>query len=337
VEPSGIYFLNPGDSYYVSGSIVEEDIMTREDLLSFAWWNTGLCPPRKPVTHTPEQLDRAQAVVRQLVEAESVDLLALGEVAAEQAERIHAVCCSRESRRLVVDARPEEGGHRNLAVLYNGLKLQLHGGPRALYDSQGGSRLHVGMHLLFSISAFPVPLHVFVVHWPSRMRPDSGVLRPMLGRTLQSRIDELVRSEQRPPHVLVLGDFNDEPFNDSMSTALLGSRDRNLVRKRPRHLYNPFWRLLGEQQGLEEESDGRLGAGTHYYRGTVSTHWHTYDQFLVSAALLAGPGWVLREVGTRIWQRPPLLSPKGRFASRFDHFPILGLLSHVAPAETPGA
>ncbi|HEX8434504.1 endonuclease/exonuclease/phosphatase family protein [Archangium sp.] len=311
--------------------------MNRDELLSFAWWNTGLCPPRKQVTHTSEQLDCAHEVVRQLVEVESVDLLALGEVATGQAERIQAACRSTDTRRLLVDARPDGKSQRNLAVLYNGAKLQLDGGPRALFDSQGGSRLHVGMHLLFSIHPFPAPLHVFVVHWPSRMRADSSLLRAMIGRTLQDRIDELLRSAQHPLHVLVLGDFNDEPFNDSMSGALLGSRDRNLVRKRPRHLYNPFWRLLGERQGLEEESGGRLGAGTHYYEGTVATHWHTYDQFLVSASLLAGSGWVLREAGTRIWQRAPLLSPRGRFTSRFDHFPILGMLSHVAPAETPGA
>ena len=311
--------------------------MTRDDLLSFAWWNTGLSPPRKQGVQTPGQWDCVREVVRQLIEVESTDLLALGETAAEQAEQLHAVCCSTNARRLVVDARPNAGSHRNLAVLYNGSKLLLEGGPSALYDSLGGSRLHVGMHLLFSMSSFPAPLHVFVVHWPSRMRPDSDALRRMIGRSLQARIDELVRLEQRPLHVLVLGDFNDEPFNDSMSTALLGSRDRNLVRRRPRHLYNPFWRFLGERQELEEERGGRLGAGTHYYEGTVATHWHTYDQFLVSASLLAGPGWVLREAGTRIWQRAPLLTTRGRFASRFDHFPILGMLSHMAPEETPGA
>ncbi len=136
---------------------------------------------------------------------------------------------------------------------------------------------------------------------------------------------------------MVLGDFNDEPFNESMSTALLGSRDRNLVRKVPQLLYNPFWRLMGERQVLEEEKDGRLGAGTHYFEGTVATHWHTYDQFLVSASLLSGPGWVLKEGGTRIWQKPPLLRSPGRFASSFDHFPILGVLTHMRPSENPGA
>jgi len=310
--------------------------MTRDDLLSFAWWNTGLCPPRKQASHTPEQWELAREVVRQLVEFESIDLLALGEVTAEQAMLLRSACCSRVSRRLLLDTG--SGSGRHLAVLYNQARFQLVEGPRALYDIQGGSRFHVGMHLLFVISPFPAPLHVFIVHWPSRRTVEANSPQRMLfGRNLQAHIDELSREGVRPPHVVILGDFNDEPFNDSLSAGLLGSRDRNLVRQRPRHLYNPFWRLLGERQVLEEEAGRRLGAGTHYYKGTMATHWHSYDQFLVSASLLSGPGWVLREGGTRIWQGPPLLKPRGGLAPRFDHFPIVGMLSYVAPAEMAGA
>jgi hypothetical protein len=103
-------------------------------------------------------------------------------------------------------------------------------------------------------------------------------------------------------------------------------------------LYNPFWRLLGERQLLEEEGQGRLGAGTHYFKSGLDDRWRTYDQFLVSGSLLSGSGWELKEGATQIWQKPPLLRPDGNLIVGFDHFPILGLLSCVAPvAAAQGA
>jgi hypothetical protein len=161
--------------------------------------------------------------------------------------------------------------------------------------------------------------YLFFAHWPSRMNSTGEFKRDILGMDLCKVIRDIGSDNSDP--VLVLGDFNDEPFDQSLA-FLQGSRDRSLVRRKPDLLYNPFWRWLGEQQPLAEEGATRLCAGTHHWDSGLLTHWFTFDQALVSASLLGGGPWTLCEERTGVLQWPPLLT-KGRICSGFDHFPIV--------------
>ena len=150
-----------------------------------------------------------------------------------------------------------------------------------------------------------------VAHWPSRVITEGTSLRfaysVYLQRLITSALQyakadlvaadgtitmpsaEELRARWDTPCV-VMGDFNDEPYDTSVREALGSTRFPGLVRRRGKltgkslvevdnyfnekfSLYNPCWRLLFSD-------DGSMG-GT-YYR----TEWRAYDQVLFSHGAL---------------------------------------------------
>lgn len=153
------------------------------------------------------------------------------------------------------------------------------------------------------------PLTVLVNHWPSRLSPEAEgrrlaaahyVNRLIAAQTRYGLLEmwdaerkalvlpkvEDMEARAREP-VVVMGDFNDEPF--SPSVELLGATDdaeavreeldlsgsthkerlRSYTASTPR-LYNPWW--------------ANVGRGGSFYR---SPRWRLYDQILVNRGFLA--------------------------------------------------
>ena len=113
-------------------------------------------------------------------------------------------------------------------------------------------------------------LHLFMNHWKSR----SGGLeaterqRILYAHTVRKRLD-LIFTREANPKVIVMGDFNDEPTNQSIIHALSVLNKRQNIR--PGELYNLFY----DAHNLNRE-------GTYNYRGI----WNMLDQVFVSFALL---------------------------------------------------
>lgn len=107
-------------------------------------------------------------------------------------------------------------------------------------------------------------------------------------------------------HVLLVGDFNDEPFG-RIESWLYASRDRAQARKRHNgadetvkrlRLYNCSWRLLGERFCHPLAAGQRDIAGTYYW--SKSDSWHTFDQIIASGSLLNHQPPYLMEDSVRI-------------------------------------
>lgn len=191
----------------------------------------------------------------------------------------------------------------------------------ALIDHYGRKTLCRGLEALIALNDGSLDFELFLCHWPSRMRGVQALReRNQLAISLSVRLDSAYANDFP---VVVMGDFNDEPFDQSMTDHLRGSRDRQYVIDDTRLLYNPFWRQLGERQDISDESGGRLAPGTHFYRSDQLTHWLTVDQALVSREFLGRNKWVLNEAETGPIQLPPLITEKGRLKRGFDHFPIV--------------
>lgn len=111
-------------------------------------------------------------------------------------------------------------------------------------------------------------------HWPSRSGGEeaSAPYRMMAGETLSYWMERITSHLGEEVPVLVMGDFNDEPFDRSMADYALSERTkRRVVSKRSKkpYLYNLSWPLMGK------------GEGTHFYN-----HWGMLDQILVNKDLL---------------------------------------------------
>lgn len=117
---------------------------------------------------------------------------------------------------------------------------------------------------------------LYVAHLPSRVGGKGGNLR--------SRGAEIIREhslkvmEEHPGiKVVVMGDMNDDPFDESMS-EILGGRLRPEDVTASEDMFNPFWRMLND------------GFGSNAYQNV----WSVFDQILVNGSLLNAPEGTLR-------------------------------------------
>lgn len=115
-------------------------------------------------------------------------------------------------------------------------------------------------------------------HWPARSAGvyKSEPFRIMAAEQCSVIVDQL-RAQNDGVQLVVMGDFNDEPFNRSVREYLLAIRDEERVlsrRTRRPYLYNCTWRLM------EEAAPGT------YYHTEGETPWFMFDQVMVSPGLL---------------------------------------------------
>ena len=114
------------------------------------------------------------------------------------------------------------------------------------------------------------PTYLFINHWPSR---SGGTEQTEFRRiTVATRLNELVESTMTndpSAHIIIMGDFNDEPTNKSLLDVLGAQTDSmNLASSR---LYN----LTGPLDAI--------GEGTFNFQG----NWQMLDQIIISSNLLA--------------------------------------------------
>ncbi len=112
-------------------------------------------------------------------------------------------------------------------------------------------------------------------HWPSRMGGtyESEPYRIVAGETLGYFHERIRKEHGEDVAVLVMGDFNDQPFDRSLVDHALSERTRlEVTRAKTPRLWNLMWPLLGK------------GAASHYY----GSEGAVLDQFLVSKGLATG-------------------------------------------------
>jgi endonuclease/exonuclease/phosphatase family metal-dependent hydrolase len=162
-------------------------------------------------------------------------------------------------------------------------------------------------------------LIIVASHWTSRLRQGSDKHRDNYGDKIYGLFRALYK---RNPAVdlLVCGDFNDNPDDDSVTRHLhaLGDRDAVLAAGDEPLLLNLF------------AGKDRKEYGTHYDRG----RWSIFDQIAISPGLLDDRGWTcdinsVTTVNSLVRPRDRLKRP-WRFGSKrdkgergySDHFPV---------------
>lgn len=122
-------------------------------------------------------------------------------------------------------------------------------------------------------------IYVFENHWPSRLGGEetSEVNRIAAAKVLRNDVENVL--EQNPNSlILIMGDFNDEPANKSISNILKAqplicdSTTLKVTGNLSSDLYNTAYGLYKE------------GLGTYKYKDD----WNMLDQIIVSSSLLKG-------------------------------------------------
>ena len=121
-------------------------------------------------------------------------------------------------------------------------------------------------------------LIVLATHWTSRITEGSEKGRDHYAEVIYKTVKDYW---DRDPSVriIICGDFNDTPHNESVVKHLHSSGDLQAVQQSKGELllYNLF--------AKKEATDGY---GTHYYHGK----WYLFDQILVTPGMLGDSGWI---------------------------------------------
>lgn len=140
-------------------------------------------------------------------------------------------------------------------------------------------------------------LHFFINHWPSRYGGllETQPLRNLAAATLRAKYDYL-QKEFNNPKVIILGDFNDQPRDESIATVLKTKSSE------AEFIETDIVNLSGKWQNEE--------AGTIKYR----SQWSVFDQVLVSGSLLLDDsGFVTDPSFAQIVKLPFLLERDERY------------------------
>lgn len=124
-------------------------------------------------------------------------------------------------------------------------------------------------HLVVSGMLDNEKLHFIVNHWPSRYggekrsRPD----RIEAAKVCRTIVDSIQEAEN-DPKIIVMGDFNDDPVNESVKKYLNTTGKKR--KAKDGKLYNPMYDMY------------KKGLGTLAYRD----QWNLFDQLVVSRPLI---------------------------------------------------
>jgi predicted extracellular nuclease len=165
-------------------------------------------------------------------------------------------------------------------------------------------------------------VHFFVNHWPSRRGgEESEEKRILVADLLEKKIDSL-RAINIHAKIIVMGDFNDNPSDWSITETLKAKRNKEEVREG--HLWNAMADLASQ------------GKGTHKYKN----EWNMLDQFMISHSLvhnkkgirfheafIFNPDFIQEK--EEKYKGSPLRTFVGNkyLGGYSDHFPILLILS----------
>ena len=112
-------------------------------------------------------------------------------------------------------------------------------------------------------------IHISVNHWPSRSggEESSRATRDTAAMLVKQVADSIYMKEPRAK-IIVMGDLNDDPFNNSCSVILGAKKTREEVGTQG--FFNTMWQKLDR------------GIGTLAYQGS----WNLFDQIMISEPLM---------------------------------------------------
>ena len=163
-------------------------------------------------------------------------------------------------------------------------------------------------------------VHVIVNHWPSRNGGElnSRPKRNAAAGLTRSISDSLMRVDPKAK-IIIMGDLNDDPFNESCATVLGAKKEIKDVKEGG--LYNTLWKTLD------------MGVGSLAY----NDQWNLFDQIIISSELAHADRSKLKFWKAEVFNRSFLIQQEGRYKGSpwrthaggawlngyGDHFPTL--------------
>lgn len=168
--------------------------------------------------------------------------------------------------------------------------------PLLIYDKDTNRRIYTRDQLVVSGLFDGEPMHFIVNHWPSRRGGEkaSAYLRNAAAELSRSIIDSILNIEPNAK-VILMGDLNDDPNNESLTNYLrAGGRENKLKED---ELFNTM------------SVHFRNGIGSLAYRDS----WNLFDQIVITPALLGKDYSSYKFRFSRVFNDNMLTQKEGRF------------------------
>lgn len=299
-----------------------------DDLISIAWWNTGLSPSVARDRVSDDDFNLAILMIVKMIVNYNLDILCLGEISSEEINKLASNF--NDIGYYVYDGTYSEGRIKHdLCALIKIEKFVFISSKSITEQSligpiRAGQELHL-THIDSGDSFF-----LYISHWPSRSFDHSEGMpqRLDLGKSLKQAI-ERCKEEKQGRYFILAGDYNDEPFSQSLTHALYATRDRTIVLKNNGFFYNPFWRHLGAKVEYSNEENEKTTYGTYYYKSGKITKWHTFDQIMFSSSFLKGGNWILLEDKVSVVNDDDMRDLILSRETKFDHLPVVASVKRI--------
>lgn len=141
-------------------------------------------------------------------------------------------------------------------------------------------------------------LYIIVNHWPSRRGGEkkSAALRNAAADLTKSIVDSIQKIDSTAK-IIIMGDLNDDPVNNSIVKHLKAKGDEKEVGKKD--LYNPMYNLFKKE-----------GVGSLAYRD----NWNLFDQIIVTGTLLGEDRSTYKFFKAKIFNKNFLTQKEGAFS-----------------------
>lgn len=199
---------------------------------------------------------------------------------------------------------------------------------RLLLQNEEGFRDYTRDQLVVGGLLDDEQIFYIVNHWPSRSGGEArSKPNRMAAAKLNKRIIDSILEIDRRAKIISMGDFNDDPVDDSLKKLLkTKGKKKNLE---PQDIFNPMVKLY------------KKGIGSLAYRD----RWNLFDQLFFTANLLKKDNDSYRFWKANVFVHPYLITGKGRYkgypfrtyaggsytGGYSDHFPVFMYLIKPAP------
>ncbi|SDB60283.1 Endonuclease/Exonuclease/phosphatase family protein [Flavobacteriaceae bacterium MAR_2010_188] len=166
-----------------------------------------------------------------------------------------------------------------------------------IYDDKTRNRVYTRNQLLVSGLLEDELIHIIVNHWPSRSGGEERS-RPkrVAAAKLTKRILDSLQVTDPYAKVLIMGDFNDDPTNESIKVVLNTKASKDSLNFT--NLYNPMDNIL------------KKGVGSIAFRD----NWSLFDQIIMTASLVDNNFSTLKLFKAGVFNKPYLTNKRGRYA-----------------------
>lgn len=276
------------------------------------------------------KLENLATVISKMSKGSSPDILGLCEVENRRVlEDLIQQEVLKENAYAIVHFESPDARGIDVALLYKKAMFKEESADKMIVDlSEYGERSRDVLHVALATKGKKKEtIHLIVNHWPSRRegKDASEPKRVIAAKAACAVRDQILESDAKA-NIVIMGDFNDEPFDKSIREVVGTTEDFEKVSAQM--MYNPMARL--KQAGL----------GSYNFRG----NWNMLDQIIVSEALLDGkgleyekhsanifsPDW-MRQHGGKYDQYPNRTFGGRKYLNGYsDHFPVSIQLKFVS-------